>query len=57
MTLAMLRPTEEEVRKVMKETGMDYLQAFNHVKQRLYLEKVVLPRRPQFPLGKSAQLA
>lgn len=57
MTLALLRPSEEEIQKVMKETGMEYIQAYNHVKQRLYLQKVVLPRQRSCPLGKSAELA
>ena len=57
MTLAMLRPNEEEVKKVMQETGMDYLQAYRHVQFRNYLQKVILPQQRQYPLGKSAELA
>lgn len=57
MTLALLRSSEEEIQKVMKETGMDYIQARNHVQCRLYLRRVVLPQRRSYPLGKSAELA
>jgi len=31
------RPNEAEVQKVMRETGMAYLQAYRHVQQRDYL--------------------
>ena len=40
MTLAMLRPDSANVDKVMQETGMDRLQAWRHVQQRMYLERV-----------------
>ena len=53
MTLALLRPSEEEVQRVMKETGMEYLQAYRHVQQRMFLAKVKNP----YPLGKSAHFA
>ena len=56
MTLALLRPTEEEIKKVMQETGMDYMQAFRHLQGRMYLQKVVMANARQYPLGKSAEL-
>lgn len=57
MTLAMLRPSEEEVQKVIKDTGMDYMQAFRRVQSRLYLQKVIIGQQQRYPLGKSAELA
>jgi hypothetical protein len=33
------RPNEADVQKVMRETGMDYLQAYRHVQQRNYLRE------------------
>ena len=30
--------TEEAILKVMRETGMDYLQAYRHLQQRLLLQ-------------------
>lgn len=53
MTMALLRPSEEEVQRVMKETGMDRLQAYRHVQERMYLQKVKNP----YPLGKSQHFA
>lgn len=48
MTLALLRPSEADINKVMAETGMDRLQARRHVECRMYLQKVV-----SHPWGKS----
>jgi len=48
----MLRPSEDQIKKVMQETGMDYLQAFQHMKQRLQLQ-AQMSRSPQRSLGKS----
>ena len=31
------RPNEQTVQRVMRETGMDYLQAYRHVQQREFL--------------------
>jgi hypothetical protein len=45
MTLALLRPSEAEVQRVMTDTGMDYIQAWRHIKQRLYLQKIVIEQR------------
>jgi len=47
--LAFLRPNEADVQKVMKDTGMEYMQAYRHVQARMYLQKVQNP----YPLGKS----
>jgi hypothetical protein len=47
------RPTEAEVQKVMKDTGMNYLQAYRHLQQRHQLAS--LPN--SCPLGKSAHFA
>ena len=30
-------PNEADVQRVMRETGMDYLQAYRHMQQRLFL--------------------
>lgn len=38
------RPNEAEVQQVMRETGMDYLQAYRHVQQRNYLRSRLTPR-------------
>jgi len=35
-----MNPTEAEVRKVMKETGMDYIQAYHHLQQRFQLQEM-----------------
>jgi hypothetical protein len=34
-----MRPNEEEVQKVMKDTGMQYLQAYRHVQSRNILRE------------------
>jgi hypothetical protein len=31
--------TEEQIQRVMRETGMDYLQALRHLQQRMYLQR------------------
>ena len=31
--------TEEAIQRVMRETGMDYLQAYRHLQQRAYLQR------------------
>ena len=49
MTLALLRPSEAEVQRVMKEYKMDRLQAYHHVQGQMYLRKVKNP----YPWGKS----
>jgi len=49
MTLALLRPSEAEVQRVMVETKMERLQAYRHIQQRMYLLKVKNP----YPWGKS----
>jgi hypothetical protein len=36
--------TEEQIQRVMRETGMDYLQALRHLQQRLILQERA--RRP-----------
>jgi hypothetical protein len=48
-----MRPSEDEIKKIMAETGMDYLQAYRHVQQRIYLATQKNP----YPLGKSAHFA
>jgi hypothetical protein len=53
MTMALLRPSEEEIAKVMKETGMDRLQAYRHIQGRMYLQRVKNP----YPLGKTQHFA
>jgi hypothetical protein len=50
MTLALLRPAEEDIIKVMQATGMDRMQAYRHVQARMFLQKVKNP----YPLGRSA---
>lgn len=44
-------PDEAEVKKVMVDTGMDYLQAYRHVQQRTWLRENV---KEEYPLGKSS---
>ena len=36
-----MNPTEAEIRKVMEDTGMDYLQAYHHLQQRYQLQEMV----------------
>lgn len=48
----MHRPTEEEIAKVMRETGMAYIQARNHLICRFMLQER-LARGPVRELGKS----
>lgn len=38
-------PSEEEIQKVMRETGMDYLQARNHVIARLIMRERMLAQQ------------
>lgn len=44
-----VRPTEAQVQQVMKDTGMDYVQAYRHMQQRILLQS----RPNPYPLGKS----
>ena len=51
------RPTDADVKKVMAETGMDELQAYRHMQQRMVL-RAQLRRTPSpYPLGKSQHYA
>lgn len=45
-------PPEQDVQKVMQDTGMDRLQAYRHVQQSMYLRSIKTP----YPLGKAASL-
>ena len=49
MTLALLRPSDADINKVMQETGMERLQARRHLECRMYVQKVANP----YPWGKS----
>ena len=46
--------TEADIRKVMSETGMDYMQALRHVQSRDQLQQTLQSAADPFPLGKSA---
>ncbi len=49
-----IRPTEAQVREVMRLLGFDYLVAYRHVQQRLYLQAQARRRPDPYPLGKTA---
>lgn len=34
----MYTPSEADIQRVMRETGMDYVQAYRHVRQRIELQ-------------------
>lgn len=53
MILAQYRPTEQDVQRVMQETGMQQLQAYRHVQQRMQVQQ----QREPYPLGKSQHFA
>lgn len=47
------KPSEEDIKRVMQETNMEYLQAMRHLQQRMLLQ-----RQPNlYPLGKTAHYA
>ncbi len=47
---------EQAIKQVMQDTGMDYLQARNHVTQRTFLTERRSRERDPFPLGKNAMI-
>lgn len=48
------RPTDAAVQQVMCETGMERLQAYRHMQQRLQLQDQQKRKPDPYPLGKSA---
>lgn len=42
-----MNPSEEQIRRVMRETGMDYLQARNHLVCRFKVQERLLRERQQ----------
>jgi hypothetical protein len=41
MSVVNFKPTEDEIKEVMRLTGMDYLQARRNVQQRMYLQSML----------------
>ena len=51
-------PAEPEVQRVMRDTGMERLQAIRHVQGRAeFLSRVERGEVKTYPLGKTAELA
>lgn len=51
-----MKPSEEEIARVMKEFGFDRLVAYRHLQSRYYALQLAR-RSPQYPLGKSQHFA
>jgi len=49
-------PTDAEIQRVMDETGMQYIQARNHLVQRYSIQDKAARERNPYPLGKSVSL-
>jgi hypothetical protein len=51
------KPNEADIQKVMKDTGMDYLQAIRHLQGRHILQERLQRNSNPYPLGKSQHFA
>lgn len=52
----MLSPRDSEIQAVMDRTGMDYIQARNHLIQQQVLQERIQRHGTAYPLGKAASL-
>lgn len=48
------RPSEDQIQKVMQQTGMDCIQARNHLLQRHQIQQDLQRNPPRYSMGKSA---
>lgn len=49
-------PTDAEIQRVMDETGMQYIQARNHLVQKYAIQDRLVRERNPYPLGKTTSL-
>jgi hypothetical protein len=44
-----MKPNDVAIERVMRETGMGYLQAYHHVQGSMWLKEREEPQRPPYP--------